>query len=563
MRRRGALAFAIQSVPIKYLSSHQYIGSTIGTQEIPPYDPVRTYGMTVSKPEQFASVMGRHIGTLESRYHIKEDDLGIAATTPVLGQYVPTFGWPDDWGWYWEYLDARLFVPEASFAAKFKTRMIWKSGWEIDCADSTRKALIERNIRRTRIIPRLIYGTHNAIVWGNNYQEIVGNSRATWGAGQSEVDYALSSTGLIYGLPRPLLSFRPTTQFYGLKTLDPRTVRIEIHPQEFDLANGEVYRSKYIQRRWAGPLAPTQAYPQSQQVELDFHPSQMFCLQFNRLPDVIYGYSIYRETLYALKGYMLMVQFLPTIFQHRADPLLVFKFGGNVKLPSNVEVTEVPSDDDIEMEKERFIARQPGDDIYGKVTMTVEEVFKSARNSADLVEFLRTYKERILMGMGIPLSIAISETGQEIKWGSMKYEVSEDEVKLDYQMVIAEEVDRKLMRLLGGTEEDHFRFRDVRPEEQRADEVPIADLYQRGLITREYANKHLKLPEEALQGTFIYDTPIGQSMLKPPGQEQNGSNGERNSKYRVRDTSEGYIIEAVDDLNEAGENWKRTRWNRD
>ncbi len=27
---------------------------------------------------------------------IKEADLALAATTPVLGQYAPTFGWPDD-----------------------------------------------------------------------------------------------------------------------------------------------------------------------------------------------------------------------------------------------------------------------------------------------------------------------------------------------------------------------------------------------------------------------------------------------------------------------------------
>ncbi len=27
---------------------------------------------------------------------ITESDLALAATTPVLGQYAPTFGWPDD-----------------------------------------------------------------------------------------------------------------------------------------------------------------------------------------------------------------------------------------------------------------------------------------------------------------------------------------------------------------------------------------------------------------------------------------------------------------------------------
>ncbi len=27
--------------------------------------------------------------------HIKENDIALAATTPVLGQYAPTFGWPE------------------------------------------------------------------------------------------------------------------------------------------------------------------------------------------------------------------------------------------------------------------------------------------------------------------------------------------------------------------------------------------------------------------------------------------------------------------------------------
>jgi len=31
---------------------------------------------------------------------ITEADLGLAATTPILGQYAPQFGWPDDWGLY-------------------------------------------------------------------------------------------------------------------------------------------------------------------------------------------------------------------------------------------------------------------------------------------------------------------------------------------------------------------------------------------------------------------------------------------------------------------------------
>ncbi len=253
----SSVAFAIQSVPIKYLMASQYLGGTIPTSEVPGFSPIDRYRMQVARGVSGDQAIASHHESLIRRYGnrtfrnisesapslahgnvpiiskgqmsettygnytVREDDLGIAATTPILGQYVPTFGWPDDWGWYWEYLDARLFVPEAAFAAKMKTRMIWKDGFEIDAPDS-RKRKIMAAIRKTRIIPRLIFGTHNALVWGNSYQEIVGNSRAVWGSGSSEMDYALSASGIIYGLPRPLLQYTPTSSFYGLKSLDPR-----------------------------------------------------------------------------------------------------------------------------------------------------------------------------------------------------------------------------------------------------------------------------------------------------------------------------------------------------
>jgi len=606
MKHPSALAFAIQSVPIKYLSSQQYLSSGIPAGDIPPYSPLNVYKMKVSQEADSWGVRMNHVASLESRYvwnenafatpnyvpvvergmvkevpygtyRIREDDLGIAATTPILGQYVPTFGWPDDWGWYWEYLDARLFVPEASFAAKIKTRMVWKDVTSskiescIDTDSETKKQKIAKKIRKARLIPRLIYGTHNALVWGNSYQEIVGDSHAVWGAGSSEMDYALSASGIIYGLPRPLLQYTPTSVsgFKGLKSLDPRAVRIEVHPQEFDTDNGEVYRSKYIQRRWAGPLAPTVAYPQSQQVELDFHPEQMFVIQFNRLPDGIYGYSIYRETLYALKGLLLMYQFLPQIFQKRADPLLHFKFGGNVKLPTGTEVTEIPSDEQIEIEKERFTNRMPGEDIYTKVTAEVLEVFQGARNSADLIDFLREYKERCFLGMGVPLSIAISESGQEIKWGSMKYEVAEDEVRIELQMPIEDEFNHKIMPLLGGNSEDAFVFPEISEEDQRADETWLADMFTRGMISRDYAAMHLRLPPDALKGDFIYDlqqmqmqkmqplmTQPGKGAMQGAGGKAGPDNAQVGSmptapgagkeKYRVRDTNQGYIVERYD-----------------
>jgi hypothetical protein len=281
-------------------------------------------------------------------------------------------------------------------------------------------------------------------------------------------------------------------------------------------------------------------------------------MQFNRLPDGIYGYSIYRETLYALKGYLLMLQFLPTIVQKRADPLLHFKFGGDINLPTGLKVTELPSDDDIEMEKERFISRQPGEDVYSKMTVAIEEIYKAARNSADLIEFLHEYRDRCFLGMGIPLSIGVNESGQEVKWGSMKYEVSEDEIRIEYQMPIEEEFNRKLMPLLGGSDEDRFLFPEISEEDMRADAIWLGDLWSKDLITREFAIDQLRLTKKALVGTFFSDVQNAnqQVMMKTQAQtmgQAGGKAGPGNQKagkmpgkenWRLRDTSNGWLIES-------------------
>ena len=51
---------------------------------------------------------------------IRESDIGTASTTPLLGQYSSFYGWPDDWAFYWEYLDASMFVPEVKKALEYQ-----------------------------------------------------------------------------------------------------------------------------------------------------------------------------------------------------------------------------------------------------------------------------------------------------------------------------------------------------------------------------------------------------------------------------------------------------------
>src|SRR6266705_7065340 len=47
-----------------------------------------------------------------------------------------------------------------------------------------------------------------------------------------------------------------------------------------------------------------------------------------------------------------------------------------------------------------------------------------------------------------------------------------------------------------------FHFKEITPEDWRANEAPLADLYQRGIVSAEYVRERLKIPEEAGTGTM-------------------------------------------------------------
>jgi hypothetical protein len=355
-----------------------------------------------------------------------------------------------------------------------------------------------------------------------------------------------------------LISFKPATKFYGLKLLDPRTVRMQIHPQKFDYDTAETYTEKYIQRRLAGPLAPTaDAYGMTEQVEIDIHPDQMLKFQFNKVGGGIYGYSLMRETLFALKGYMLMQQFLPTIVYRRADPGLQFQFGGPV-LTQGKEDTMIMKDTEIEAESTRYKNRMPGQDVYSSSMLNIKEIYQHMPTLEGITELIRIYKERVLMGLGTPMSTAVlSAAGAEVKWGALNFAVLEEEVE-EYHQDMEPSINSLMPMLHPSTPgvEATFNFNPVHQEDWRADAAALLPLLDKKVITIDYMLQRLNmLPEDAQQGKF-YEPPapvmggFGKNGNGKPDKDAENPKRqkptERKEKWRIRDTEEGVIAERYD-----------------
>ncbi len=516
-----------------------------------------------------------------SEGRITEADLALAATTPVLGQYAPTFGWPDDWGWYWEYLDAYIFIPEAAFAVKLKTRQVWKPGFEFDGGSKVFQEKLKKEWEKRKVFRSLWDATKNTLIWGNSYIESVDDSLAAWEKGSpADVAQGAAYLGNVTGAPRPLISYQQPSRFFGLKNTDPRTFRIQVHPQrwdptpnvpptrttgvesDWDEPRSTIKIEKYIQRRWAGPLAPTALL--GSETEIDFHPDQILSLQFNKITGGIYGYSTYRETLFALKGYLLMLQFLPSIGQKRADTTLHFRMGGDRFTETGAKVTTIPTNDEILSQKQFIENRMPGEDIYTDIFTTAEEVYKGGGGTERIDSYLQAYKERVLMGLGIPMTVATLAGGQEIKWGTLNFELMEDEIR-EYQQQVEDLVNdwvlpRLLLNLgfeLGDGPEVSFHFNPITPEDWRANEAPLADLYQRGIISSEYVRDRLNIPDEAGKGSMA---PAPQTPPKPLTDVPSGLPGGRGEKlepaltmryrvpmekWRLKQTGKGVIAERM------------------
>lgn len=470
----------------------------------------------------------------------------------------------NDWGWYWEYLDAYIFIPEAAFAVKLKTRQVWKPGFEFDSGSNKINQKLVKEYKKRKCYRSLYDATKNALIWGNSYIESVDNSEARWEQGipadvAQGASYMWSTGGPgnatvnPTGAPRPLKSFKPATRFYGLKNTDPRTFRVQIHPQRWDpspnvppLADSGVESDwdeprstvrveKYIQRRWAGPLAPTAIL--GSETELDFHPDQILHLALNRITGGIYGYSTYRETLFALKGYIMMLQFLPSIVEKRADSNLLFRFGGDKFTETGAKVTTIPTNDEILASKQSIENRMPGEDVYTDIFTNVEELYKSNGGIEKIQDYIQHYKERVMLGLGIPMSVATLGGGQEIKWGTLQMDMMTDEVREYQQQLETLQDDYVIPRLLvnlragrtlGDGPEVEFRFHDNEPEDFRATEAPLADLYTRGLISAEYVRDRLDIPEEAGSGSMAPQMAVPQKPLSDvPSKVPGGSEKRR------------------------------------
>ncbi len=477
-----------------------HLRETLHLAPRPKPTPPQGYGVILASSAEtrytLRDVMERVPLRMFAKGRLTEGDLALATATPILGQYAPQFGWPDDWGLYWEYLDGYLFIPEVAWAIKTKTRLIFKPGYTID-ADPDARDFLEAEFKRLKLIQRFKGACKNALIWGNAYLETVDDSEAVW----SEPTMPSQAVGVLG--TRVLQSWKPATGLYGLKPVDPRTVRVVINPFAFDPTRGEVSVTKYIQRVWQGPLGPTSAGIWSSNQEIDLHPEQVLHLRFNKLPDGIYGYSMYRETVYVLKGYMVMLQFLPGIVQKRSDPLLHFKQGGNVKTIDGVEQTEYLRGEDFIKWQSTIQNRQPGEDVFSDVLTSVEEVFKGASGPlAGIEQFIQIWKERVLMGLGIPQTMVdVLKPGGEIKWGELKFEVLEDEIR-EYQEAVEDLLnDRIIPRLLAASKfagaKVVFKFNPITPEDWRASTSPLIDLKNAGVVGPIYIRKKLNIPEDA------------------------------------------------------------------
>lgn len=81
-----------------------------------------------------------------------------------------------------------------------------------------------------------------------------------------------------------------------------------------------------------------------------------------------------------------------------------------------------------------------------------------------------------------------------------------------------------------------FHFKEITPEDWRANEAPLADLYQRGLVSAEYVRQRLKIPEEAGKGTMA-----PQQAQKPLPDVKS----EVPERWRLKDTKKGIIAERI------------------
>ena len=101
----------------------------------------------------------------------------------------------------------------------------------------------------------------------------------------------------------------------------------------------------------------------------------------------------------------------------------------------------------------------------------------------------------------------------------------------------------------GADEEFEFHFNPITPEDWRANEAPIADLYQRRIISAEYTRDRLNIPEEAGTGTMaepVTKPPTAPSDILPTGGDQRQQTARTRERYLLKETKKGIIAEKLE-----------------
>jgi len=442
--------------------------------------------------------------------HITESDLAIAATGTIPGVYSARYGRPDDWTMYWEYLDAYLYVPEVSFAVKVKNRMLWKMGYEFETNVDGEAEELERKWKQLKLKRNLKLMTKNCFIFGNGYAESVDNSESTF-------------------LPdNTLKNFKPATEFYGLKVLDPRTMQCHVDRQKFDVQRASPLVLRYAQVKLAPDETPDVFKLSKSDNVVNLAADQVFHLKFNCIVSAIFGSSLIRETIYALKAYIIMLQYLPAIVEKRAYPPLHVKTGmQSVYGDAGQQRTYLPSDEDVETVKSNFAARGATEDYYSDILTTIEEVYKSAGSLAGIQEYIQAWKERVLVGLGIPASLFdIVKTGSQVKWGELKFSVLVDDV-MECQEDLEDLVNTQLMPMLTNSGAE-WHMKPPTPEDWQAIVTPLIQLYEARIVSKEYCLERLDLPESAGEGTMYElngkpDIYIKQPKNEPKSNDNNDS----------------------------------------
>jgi hypothetical protein len=138
------------------------------------------------------------------------------------------------------------------------------------------------------------------------------------------------------------------------------------------------------------------------------------------------------------------------------------------------------------------------------------------------------------VGLGIPGSLFdVIRAGSEIKWGEMKFEVLQDEIR-ECQEVLEDRINDVLVpRLTSG--ECEFHFNPIHAEDWRSSVAPMLDLYKAKVVSAEYVRDRLNMPAEAGEGTLYEPQAVPFAGKSKPSEEPLERKRERKpSKFKVK-----------------------------